>query len=100
MKEIITAIIVVRIIIQFLGQCVGILFWHRRNKNELPYKMPLFPLFPIIGIIVWVFIFLTAEWIYMVGALTVILSGIVLYYFFIDRDDPGITTENTSIKNE
>jgi amino acid transporter len=93
MKEIITAIIVVRIIIQFLGQCIGILFWHQRNRNELPYKMPLFPLFPIIGIIVWIFIFFSAEWIYMIGALSVILSGIILYYFFIDRKNDLRTQE-------
>lgn len=89
MKEIITAIIVVRIIIQFLGQCVGILMWHKRHQNELPYRMPLFPLFPLIGILAWAFIFLTAEWIYMAGALTVILSGIVLYYVFMDKPGSG-----------
>ena len=96
MKEIITAIIVVRIIIQFLGQCVGILFWHRRNKSELPYKMPIYPLFPIIGIIVWVYIFFSADLIYMIGALTVIISGILLYYFFLEKRGRTINDLNAS----
>jgi amino acid transporter len=86
MKEIITAIIVVRIIVQFLGQTVGILFWHRENRDNLPYKMPLFPLFPVIGIIVWLYIFFSNDVIYMFGALGLISSGIILYYLFIEKE--------------
>jgi len=80
MKEIITAIIVMRILIQFLGQAVGLLLYHQRKRDEhFPYRMWLYPLPPIIAITVWLFVFCSAEWQYILGALGVIGLGIALY---------------------
>lgn len=81
MKEVITAIIVMRIMIQFVAQSVGIILYHFRQKTEnFPYRMPLFPLPALIGIAVWLFIFFSAEWYYIAGALGIIALGILLYF--------------------
>ena len=81
MKEVITAIIVMRIIVQFIGQSVGIILYHQKHKHEnFPYRMWLYPLPAIVGIIVWLFIFFSAEKIYMAGALGVIALGCVVYW--------------------
>ena len=61
MKEIISAIIVMRILIQFVSQGIGILLLHRNKKENFPYRMILFPVPAIAGIIVWMFIFCTSE---------------------------------------
>lgn len=80
MKEVITAIIVMRIIIQFLGQSVGLLLYHQKNKaEEFPFRMKMYPLPVVIGISVWLFIFFSAEPIYIAGALAVIATGCVAY---------------------
>ncbi|MCX6198839.1 MAG: APC family permease [Bacteroidetes bacterium] len=80
MKEVITAIIVMRIIIQFIGQSVGLLLYHQKNKAEIfPFRMKLYPLPVIIGISVWLFIFFSAEPIYIAGALGVIATGCIAY---------------------
>jgi fructoselysine transporter len=80
MKEVITAIIVMRIIVQFIGQSAGILLYHQKYKTEkFPYRMWLYPLPAIVGIIVWLFIFFSAEWIYIAGAVSIILLGILVY---------------------
>lgn len=80
MKEVITAIIVMRIIIQFLGQSVGLLLYHQKNKTEkFPFRMKLYPLPVVIGISVWLFIFFSAESIYIAGALAVIATGCIAY---------------------
>ena len=80
MKEIITAIIVMRILIQFLGQAVGLLLYHQRKRDEhFPYRMWLYPLPPIIAITVWLFVFCSAEWQYIIGALGVIIAGVLLF---------------------
>ena len=81
MKEVITAIIIVRIIIQFLSQSVGILLYHQKHKHEnFPFRMWLYPLPALIGIAVWVFIFLSADWIFIGGALGVIALGCLVYW--------------------
>lgn len=80
MKEVITAIIVMRIIVQFIGQSVGIMLYHQKMKQEaFPYRMFLYPLPAIIGIIVWAFIFFSAEWQFIAGALGVIAAGVLIF---------------------
>lgn len=92
MKEVITAIIVMRIMVQFIGQSVGIILYHQkhknltpnssskeREKNEFPYRMWLYPLPALIGIGVWLFIFFSAEAVYIAGAFGVIALGVVAY---------------------
>lgn len=81
MKEVITAIITMRIIVQFLGQSVGVLYWHYHKPDDnRPYKMWLFPLPAIIGIIIWLFILFTSPWIYIAGASAIIALGVIVYY--------------------
>jgi amino acid transporter len=80
MKEVITAIIVMRILIQFVSQAVGVIVWHYNKPNEpRPFKMPLFPLPAILSIIIWLFIFFSSEWIYIIFAFGIIAIGLVLY---------------------
>lgn len=81
LKEVITAIIVMRILIQFVSQAVGVILL-RKKKESMPYKMILFPLPAIIAIVVWMFIFFSSGLPYILGALGVIVSGMVVYYFF------------------
>lgn len=80
MKEVITAIIIMRIMVQFIGQSVGIILYHQKQKAEnFPYRMWLYPLPALIGIAVWLFIFFSAEAIYIAGAFGVIALGIIAY---------------------
>jgi len=81
LKEVITAIIVMRILIQFVSQAIGVILLHRK-KEPLPFKMILFPLPAIIAIIVWMFIFFSSGLPYIIGALGVIASGTIVYYLF------------------
>jgi amino acid transporter len=80
MADIITAIIVMRIIVQFIGQSIGIMLYHQRMKQEaFPYRMLLYPLPAIIGIIVWAFVFFSAQWQFILGALGVIAIGCLIF---------------------
>jgi fructoselysine transporter len=80
MKEVITAIITMRILIQFVSQAVGIIAWHIKKRNEtMPYKMPLFPLPAIISICIWFFILFSSDWLYIGFAIGIILIGFILY---------------------
>jgi amino acid transporter len=80
MKEVITAIIVMRILIQFVSQAVGVILWHyNKRSDERPYTMPLFPVPAIISIAIWLFILFSSEWQYISFAIGIIIAGIVLY---------------------
>jgi fructoselysine transporter len=80
LTDVIIAIITMRIMVQFVGQSVGVLYWHiKKPKDERPYKMWLFPLPAIIGIIIWLFILFTSKWEYIAGAAFIILAGIAIY---------------------
>ncbi len=81
MKEVITAIITMRIIVQFLAQALGVVAWHYRDrgKSARPWRMPLFPLPAIISMVIWAYIFKSAEWFYIAVAGGIIAIGILLF---------------------
>jgi len=80
MKEVITAIIVMRILIQFVSQSAGLLALHYLKKEtHFPYRMWLFPLPPLLGIAVWMFIFFSSETQFILGALGFIAMGVLVY---------------------
>ncbi len=80
MKDAIDAIIVMRILVQFIGQSIGIMLYHQRMKQEkFPYRMLLYPLPAIVGIIVWAFIFFSNSWQMMLGAVSVIAAGVLIF---------------------
>jgi amino acid transporter len=79
--EVITTILMMRILIQFVSQAVGVIAWHYRKPNEeRPFKMPLFPVPAVLSIIIWLFIFFSNELKYQLFAVGVITSGTIAYY--------------------
>ena len=84
MKDVITAIIVMRIIVQFVGQSSGVIYWHITKPNDVrPYKMFLYPLPAVIGIIIWLFILFTSPWKFIGIASGIIIAGIIIYFLII-----------------
>ncbi|UOQ73013.1 APC family permease [Hymenobacter cellulosilyticus] len=56
--EVISAILAMRILVQFVGQAVGlILLRRRRGTAGLPFRMPLYPLPVVLAIVVWLAVF-------------------------------------------
>jgi fructoselysine transporter len=82
MSDVISAILAMRILIQFIGQTVGLILWHRdRTRTEsLPYRMPMFPIPAILSILIWLFVFYFTGLKFIVGATTVIGIGIIVYF--------------------
>jgi amino acid transporter len=67
---VIDAMIVTRILVQFMGQVVGLILL-RRNAPEMPrpYRMWLYPLPALVALLGWIFLFATTD-------LRVILFGV------------------------
>ncbi len=81
MGEVISAILAMRIIVQFIGQAVGVVLLRNRNgKEKLSYKMPLYPLPVILVIIMWLFIFYATGMAIIKTFLVVVGSGLIVYF--------------------
>ncbi len=81
LKDIITAIIIMRILVQFISQSAGVIALHFKSKKlRLPYRMPFFPIPAILGIMVWLFVFFSSSTQFILGALGIIVTGCLLYF--------------------
>jgi amino acid transporter len=80
MGDIISGILAMRIMVQFIGQAAGVILLRKRNgTTNLPYKMPLYPLPVILAIAMWIFVFLATGLTIIVSFLAVFLSGLLVY---------------------
>jgi fructoselysine transporter len=80
MKDVISGILAMRIMVQFIGQAVGLmLLRERKGITNLPFKMPLYPLPVILAILMWLFVF-SATGVAIIATFGVVLvSGIIVY---------------------
>jgi len=79
LETVINAAVVVRIVIQFLGQIVGLhIVRTRQPEVVLPFRMWLYPFPSLIAAAGWLFV-LGAQYKFLPIALGVIASGVVIY---------------------
>ena len=80
LSEVISSILAMRIIVQFIAQGVGVsLLRKKTGTKELPYKMWLFPLPVIISIAIWIFLFISTGWFALWGSLIAVVGVIVFF---------------------
>jgi len=83
MSDVISGILAMRIMVQFIGQAVGVVLLRRKNgKAHLPYKMPLYPLPVILAIVMWLFVFYSTGFAVIQSFLIVFGTGIVVYFIY------------------
>jgi amino acid transporter len=78
--DVISSILAMRIIVQFIGQAVGLILLRKRlSSSEFPFKMWLYPLPVILSIAIWIFVFVATGWFALWGSL-IAATGIGVYY--------------------
>ena len=56
-REVISAILAMRILVQFMAQAVGVTLLRKRNgKRRLPFRMWLYPLPVVLSLVIWLFV--------------------------------------------
>ncbi len=81
LSDVISAILAMRIMIQFIGQAIGLLILRsKKSEIDFPYKMPLFPLPVILAIAMWLFILISTGSKLMIGGLIIIFLGAIAYF--------------------
>ncbi len=83
MADVISGILAMRIMIQFIGQAAGVVLLRKRNGTlNLPYKMPLYPLPIILAIGMWLFIFYATGLAVIKSFLIVFCTGLAVYFMY------------------
>ncbi len=79
LKIVITSLVVIRSLVQFMGQNIG-LYLLRRNRPDLPmpFKMWLYPLPGIVALAGWLFIFVTSRQFMLLGG-AFLVSGVAAF---------------------
>ena len=80
LTDVISSILAMRIIVQFIGQAVGVALLRKKfGTAGLPFKMFLFPLPIIISISIWIFLFISTGWFALWGSL-IAVAGVIVYF--------------------
>lgn len=79
LSDVITAILAMRIVVQFMAQAVGVVLLRKRNgTNGLPFKMWLYPLPVLVSLLIWAFLFFHTGWFAVWGSL-IAATGVIVY---------------------
>ncbi|MFN0083314.1 MAG: APC family permease [Ferruginibacter sp.] len=80
MGDVISGILAMRIMVQFIGQGVGLMLLRKRKGTAgLPFKMPLYPLPVVVAILMWLFVFYATGIAIILSFVAVLFSGIIVY---------------------
>jgi len=78
--QVIDSILAMRILIQFIGQSIGLVLLRRRlGTAGLPFKMWLYPAPVILSVCIWLFLFISTGWFALWGSLIAVI-GLGVYY--------------------
>ncbi|RYE08960.1 MAG: amino acid permease, partial [Sphingobacteriaceae bacterium] len=81
LSDVISAVLAMRILIQFISQAIGLLILRRKkNETDFPYKMPLFPLPIYLAILLWFGILISTGTKMVLGGLLTISIGTAVYF--------------------
>ncbi|UYZ62522.1 APC family permease [Hymenobacter weizhouensis] len=84
--EVISAILAMRILVQFVGQAVGLVLLRRRRGTQgLPFRMPLYPLPVVLAVAVWLWVFVSTGPVFMLSGLAVIGAGVLAFLLWSRR---------------
>lgn len=80
MKHVIDGILAMRIMVQFIGQGIGLILIRRRlGKENFPFRMPLYPVPVLLAILMWLYVFYATGNTVIVSFFLVIMSGLTTY---------------------
>lgn len=80
LRIVVASILTLRILVQFIGQAVGLLLYHRRNPHaRFPFRMVLYPMPALVAIALWVWLFAVRPPEAIAMGVGVLGAGVVAY---------------------
>ena len=87
---VIDALIVTRIIVQFMGQAVGLILLRRHAPDmPRPYRMWLYPVPAVVALLGWIFVFATTQFRVILFGVGVLALGCVAFLIFARTQRPN-----------
>jgi amino acid transporter len=87
LSDVISAILAMRILVQFIGQAVGLILLRKSRPREIfPYRMPFYPFPILVAILLWMCILISTGLKMVLTGLFVIGIGTVVYFFKAKRN--------------
>ncbi len=81
LSDVISAILAMRILVQFIGGAVGVMILRKRiGSGNLPFRMWLYPLPAVIAILLWLSILFSTGWKFALSGVGMTMLGIIVYY--------------------
>ena len=83
LAELISALIVIQTILQFMAQCVAVILLRRQRGADAAdyFRMPLYPLPALVALCGWAYIVATSQIRHVVIALVLGLAGVLVFLF-------------------
>jgi amino acid transporter len=80
LQKVINALITTRILEQFVAQILGLMLLRRTRPDwPRPYRMWLYPLPCLAALIGWLYLYVSADWEYIVFGLATLVAGVVAF---------------------
>lgn len=80
LRIVVASILTLRIIVQFVGQAVGLLLFHAQGQGKaFPFRMWLYPIPAVVAIGIWLWLFASRPAQAIVNGVVVLCAGIVTY---------------------
>ncbi len=80
LRLVVASILTLRILVQFVGQAVGLLWYHRRHPEAVfPFRMWLYPVPVIVAIALWLWLFVSRSAVAIASGLGVLAVGCIVY---------------------
>ena len=83
LSTLISLVIVIQTVVQFLAQCVAVVLLRRRNagENSVTFRMPLYPLPVAIAFAGWLLILVTSGLSNILFAFAIMLAGVTAFLY-------------------
>jgi len=79
LEKAIDSILAMRILVQFIGQSVGLVLLRARlGSKNLPFKMWLYPVPVFLSVCIWIFLFISTGWFALWGTL-IAIAGVIVF---------------------
>lgn len=80
LSQVITAILALRIVVQFMAQAIGIVLLRKRfGANDLPFRMWAYPVPVILSLLIWGFLFYHTGW-FAIWGLALAVAGVIVFF--------------------
>jgi basic amino acid/polyamine antiporter, APA family len=81
--DVINALIATRILAQFIAQIVGVMILRRTQPDRpRPFRIFLYPLPCGLALLGWLFLYITAEQLFLTLSLVTLISGVLAYFWW------------------